>query len=179
MEIKETAIDSEKYKLLYEYQKSQFEIAKNHYSKLEDKASKYLTFLGIVITAYTLISKFYLFDYKINDAKNWLYYIIFIYICITFYLLCDCARTLFNCLKVEDLSRPSSSKTMIDYIEANNRNTVYLGLSHHFKASIESYHEKNKIKSDLLKQSHEKISLSSGSLAIVIVLIFINKFIFE
>lgn len=25
-------IDSEKYKLLYEYQKNQFEIAKNHYS---------------------------------------------------------------------------------------------------------------------------------------------------
>ncbi len=88
-------IDSEKYKLLYEYQKNQFDIVKNHYSKLEDKASKYLTFLGIVITAYTLMSKFYIFDYQVNEPTTLIYYIIFIYIGITFYLLCDCSSTLF------------------------------------------------------------------------------------
>ena len=170
-------IDSEKYKLLYEYQKNQFEIAKNHYAKLEDKASKYLTFLGIVITAYTLMSKFYIFDYQINEPTTLIYYIICIYIGITFYLLCDCSSTLFQCLKVEEVSRPSGSQIMIDYIEENERNIVYKGLAHHYKDSIESYLEKNEIKANLLKLSYEKIRLCSSSLVVMIILIFIRKFI--
>lgn len=170
-------IDSEKYKLLYEYQKNQFDIVKNHYSKLEDKASKYLTFLGIVITAYTLMSKFYIFDYQINEPTDFIYYIIFTYIGITFYLLCDCSATLFKCLKVEDVSRPSGSQLMIDYIEENERNSVYRGLAHHYKESIESYLEKNELKANLLRLSYEKIRLCSSSLVVMIVLIFIRKFI--
>lgn len=175
--IQKKEVDSEKYKLLYEYQKNQFDIAKNHYSKLEDKASKYLTFLGIVITAYTLMSKFYIFDYQIDAPKSFSYYFIFLYIGTTFCLLCDCSATLFKCLKVEDVSRPSGSQMMIDYIENNERNSVYKGLAQHYKETIESYLEKNEIKANLLKKSYEKIRLCSTSLVFMIILIFIIKFI--
>lgn len=171
-------IDSEKYKLLYEYQKNQFEIAKNHYSKLEDKASKYLTFLGIVITAYTFISKFYIFDYPEIGTKNFFYYIVLLYVGTTFYTLCDCSGTLFKCLRVEDVSRPSGSQEMIDYIENNERNSVYRGLAQHYKESIESYLIKNKIKSELLQKSYEKIRLASSSLVLTITLIFLLKLFF-
>jgi len=52
---KNMAVDKDKYKALYEYQKAQFDDEKTRYSKLEDKATKYLTSLTIVISAYILI----------------------------------------------------------------------------------------------------------------------------
>ena len=42
-------VDISKYAALYEYQKNQFSIVKGHYEKLEDKATKYLTYLSIFI----------------------------------------------------------------------------------------------------------------------------------
>ena len=59
-------VDISKYAALYEYQKNQFSIVKGHYEKLEDKATKYLTYLSIFITAFSLLAKYYFIDTNIK-----------------------------------------------------------------------------------------------------------------
>ena len=52
----------ELYKVLCEYQKTQFEDEKTQYFKLEDKSSKYLTFLNIFIPLYIFCFTYFLKD---------------------------------------------------------------------------------------------------------------------
>ena len=65
-------LDKDSYKALFEYQTKQLDLIKARYAGLENKASKYLTFISLIIAAISIFSKQYLFD---NVDKNTLYYI--------------------------------------------------------------------------------------------------------
>ena len=80
-------VDISKYAALYEYQKNQFSIVKGHYEKLEDKATKYLTYLSIFITAFSLLAKYYFIDTNIK-APFFLTCLTSLYLALTFIFVC-------------------------------------------------------------------------------------------
>ncbi|MDV2468430.1 hypothetical protein QR674_05485 [Acinetobacter chinensis] len=63
-------VDREKYKALYEYQKTQFEDEKSRFGKLEDKSAKYLTALTVAITAYVFIIR-WVFEWTVLPEHHY------------------------------------------------------------------------------------------------------------
>ena len=125
-------VDLTKYEALYDYQKNQFTVVKSHYEKLEDKAIKYLTYLSIFITAFSLLAKYYFIDQKL-EAPIILIYLTSFYFALTFVLVCLASGKLFSCLKVQEVFQVNSGEEMINYFQEHKIATVYLGLSHHYK----------------------------------------------
>lgn len=169
-------IDISKYAALYEYQKNQFSIVKAHYEKLEDKATKYLTYLSIFITAFTLLAKYYFIDTNIKASFLLICFTSF-YLALTFIFVCLASGKLFSCLQVKEVFQVNTSEEMIDYFQNHKIATVYLGLAHHYKDVIKSYTEKNDEKANLLHKAFEYIQLAGASLIIVIILIILGKFL--
>ena len=167
-------LDLEKYKALYEFQKNQFDTIKAHYSKLEDKAIKYLTYTTVFITAFSLIAKYYLIDQEVRP-NIYIFLLTSFYIGLTFIFLCLAIGKIFSCLQVKELFRVNTTEGMIDYFENNSRGTVYLGLAHHYKDVIKSYSEVIDEKADLLQQAFKNIRDAGGSLIIVIILVILSK----
>jgi len=167
-------VDLKKYEALYDYQKNQFAVVKSHYEKLEDKAIKYLTYLSIFITAFSLLAKYYFIDQKL-EVQIILIYLTSFYFALTFILVCLASGKLFSCLKVQEVFQVNSGEEMINYFQEHKIATVYLGLSHHYKDVIKTYTEKNNEKAELLKSAFEYIKLAGASLIIVIILIILGK----
>ena len=90
-------LDLEKYKALYDFQKYQFDTIKAHYSKLEDKAIKYLTYTSVFITAFSLIAKYYLIDQEVIP-NVYIFTLTSFYIGLTFIFLCLAIGKIFSCL---------------------------------------------------------------------------------
>ena len=59
-----------KYKFLCEYQKLQFEDEKSQYFKLEDKSSKYLSFLNLFIPLYSFCFSYFFKRYSRKLLAN-------------------------------------------------------------------------------------------------------------
>lgn len=166
-------VDKEKFKTLYEYQRHHFDIVKSHYEKLEDKATKYLTYVSIFITAFSLLAKYYFIDETVKP--NIFFYFTSFYSLLTFILLCQAFDKLFSCLQVKEVFQVNTSSEMIKYFEDNKRESVYLGLAHHYKNVIQSYIEKNNEKAELLQDSFRYIKNAGGSLVVMIVLVILGK----
>ena len=169
-------VDISKYAALYEYQKNQFSIVKGHYEKLEDKATKYLTYLSIFITAFSLLAKYYFIDTNIK-APFFLTCLTSLYLALTFIFVCLASGKLFSCLQVKEVFQVNTDDQMIDYFQNNKIATVYLGLAHHYKKVISSYTEKNDEKANLLHKAFDYIQLAGAILVIVIILIILGKFL--
>lgn len=167
-------VDIAKYEALYEYQKNQLAVVKSHYEKLEDKAIKYLTYLSIFITAFSLLAKYYFIDEEIK-VPIFLISLTSLYFSLTFIFVCLASGKLFSCIQVKDVFQVNTSEEMIAYFQENKIATVYLGLAHHYKDVISTYTEKNHEKAKLLQNAFEHIRLAGASLVIVIILIILGK----
>ncbi|AYY91205.1 MULTISPECIES: hypothetical protein [Acinetobacter] len=167
------AVDKDRYKALYEYQKAQFDDERTRYSKLEDKAAKYLTFLTIIISAYILlVSKF------INTSNNiycLTYAIIIFFVILTFFSFCGAWFSIFKSLRLQEVKKMPSDGELIEFFESNELPSVYLGLAENYSEAIEWYRIKNHDKTTLMQQGYKEIFHTAIFFIISILLIFLTQ----
>jgi hypothetical protein len=170
---KNMAVDKDKYKALYEYQKAQFDDEKTRYSKLEDKATKYLTSLTIVISAYILIVG------KFIGASNTIfcltYALIIFFIVLTFLSFCSAWFSIFNSLKLQEVKKMPSDHHLIEYFLDNELPTIYWDLAEKYDEAIKWYRNKNHDKTVLMQQGYNEIIHSGIFFVISIFFIFLTK----
>lgn len=154
------AYDREKYKTLYEYQKDQFDDEKQRYSKLEDKATKFLTALTIVISTYTLIVGKFLesLPTDINAFLKWSCYIL---IFLTFLCFCSAWSFIFRTLKLRDVPKMPSDKATIEYFLDNHLESIYWDRAEKYSEAINMYRNQNKEKTDLISNAYRDIAFAS------------------
>lgn len=168
-------VDVEKYKLLFEYFKNQYEIAMQSYHKLEDKAAKYVTLLTILITAYSLIAKTIFLDTEI--VCKWYYFILYFLMLLTLMAIGSAWRYVFNCISLNQVRRMPNEQTIVDWVNENTRAGVYLGLVSNYQECIKVYEDHNKTRTENLNNAFKEIKFSGlvfgGSLLYLLTIKFI------
>ena len=169
-------LDVEQYKAVYEYQQKQFEQAKNQSIRLDDKASKYLTFTALIITAISLFAKQYFFDTKADDYSI-LFYLILTSIILSLFSLITIARFLFLCLRVNEVEKLSSKLEMVEYWLDNPKESVYYELSKQLSGIIDKYDSANEFKVQNLNKAFDEIKFCGLLLLGSVILIAIEVII--
>lgn len=165
-------LDKDSYKVLFEYQTKQLDLIKARYAGLENKASKYLTFISLIIAAISIFSKQYLFD---NVDKNTLYYIILALIILTFLSLCSIARFLFQVLKVESVGKLDTSKDTLKLFVDHKIEHVYYNLSKRIVEVVDLYEAGCSVKVDYLKRAFSEIKFCGLLFILTVILIIIDS----
>lgn len=145
--------DKDTYKALYDFQIKELDNVRAHHSRLEDKASKYLTFTSIIIAALSLFLKQYLFD----SGNSGLSYILVVLLMLaTFISLCCIARFLFHVVEVGNVGKLDTSEEMIKLFATQDLPVVQYNLSKDLSKIIEMYEINNSNKIDYLKKAFKE-----------------------
>lgn len=170
-------------KALYEYFQKLVEHEKNRFQKLEDKASKFLTMISVIITAFLVV---------INNFSNNLVSLCSLSIALQFYqvILIILLIFLFSSLSVSWLyllrilkpkttrHLPSTQETINAYVQnANRLNEIYEDNAKKMKEVIDEYKSANKIKATFLEKAYQYISISGVLFVIIIPLSIIYKYL--
>lgn len=165
-------LDKDSYKALFEFQNKQLDIIKARYAGLENKASKYLTFISIIIAAISIFAKQYLFD---NDNKEFFYYLVLILVLITFCSLCNIARNLFYVIRVETVGKLDTSIDAINLFVHHDLSHVYYNQSKKISEIIDLYEEGCATKVIFLKKAFEEIKTCGILFILTVIFIIIDS----
>ncbi|EPF72573.1 hypothetical protein GCM10025882_31990 [Acinetobacter gyllenbergii] len=165
-------LDKDSYKALFEYQTKQLDLIKARYAGLENKASKYLTFISLIIAALSIFSKQYLFD---NSSKGGLYCFIVVLIVLTFFSLCSIARFLFQALRVESVAKLDTGIETVKLFVEHEISHVYYNLSKKIVEVIDLYEAGCLIKVDYLKRAFSEIKFCGIMFILTVILIIIDS----
>jgi len=166
-------VDTEKYKFLFEYQKSLYEEEINRYRRLEEKAMKYLSVITFSMGAYIFLVRWAI-D-KILPPNNLLEYLIIISIIFTFLCFISSWSLVFRAIQLSNIIKMPSNNDIIEYFKENAKETVYLGLSRKYSEAIieiEKYYNK---KLNFVQKSYTDIAGTVWALSISVILIFIKQ----
>lgn len=165
-------VDREKYKVLYEYQKTQYDDEKLRYSRLDEKATKYLTSLAFLTTVYTFIVGNYLKD--LDKFLGCLKYLSIISISLTFILFFIAWWYLFKVLKSEKSARLPTNDSLVDSFHNHSLESNLVHLSELYSTLIDMYRDISIIKSLSLSKGYNWIKCSYISMGCSLFLIFIS-----
>lgn len=164
---KEVELNSENLKFLYEYLSKQYEHVKAQTARLDDKATKYLTFVTIVMATIGIISRYYFYEIS---SYSFMSTIPVIFLCVSFALILHISRYLLLVLKVADVNKFSGQKEMNDYIKTNSIDNVYQGLSEDLSTIIQSYDRSLVNKKKFLEKSYGATTI----LGIILILLLLS-----
>ncbi|KAB0653907.1 hypothetical protein F7P73_05200 [Acinetobacter bohemicus] len=165
-------IDREKYKILYEYQKTQYDDEKLRYSRLDDKATKYLTSLAFLTTVYTFIVSNYFKD--LDKFLGCLKYLSILSIGITFILFFIAWGYLFKVLKSEKSARLPTDNSIVESFHNHSLESNLVHISELHSQLIDMYREISIIKNLKLSKGYDWIKRSYISMGFSLFLIFIS-----
>lgn len=167
IEDKEAELHSEKLKFMYEFQCEQYDIAKSQTARLDDKATKYLTFVAVVMATLGIISRYYFFEiYKYN-----IFSIASVaFLGLAFLLILNISRLLFSSLKVMEVFKLPTGVNINEYIMTNKLDKVYEGLSSDLSEINKSYEISLKNKKEILEKAYQ----STAILGFILVLLLIS-----
>ncbi|PCJ31712.1 MAG: hypothetical protein COA90_05465 [Gammaproteobacteria bacterium] len=166
------AVDIEKYKLLYEFQQEQFASERQRFTRLEDKSIKYLTSISIAITLYILLIR-WAFE-KIVPPSDFLGWLTVCSVAITFLAISSAWSFIFQSIKLQNLIKMQSDKTMIEYFKINKREVVYLGLAKKYSEATEKIEIEIEKKLKYINKGYAEIVFSAWCFFISTILIFIK-----
>ncbi|WP_284115679.1 hypothetical protein [Acinetobacter pittii] len=165
-------LDKDSYKALYEYQTKQLDLIKSRYARLEDKASKYLTYISLIVAALSIFAKEYLFG---AQPKGILFYIVIFLIILNFFSLCAIARFLFQAIRVESVAKLDTGLETVRLFVEHELPHVYYNLSKRIVEVIDLYEEGCKIKVGYLKRAFSEIKFCGIMFIITVILIIIDS----
>lgn len=172
-DVEKLNLEKDKYKFLYEYSRAGFEDELQRFINIENKTAKFLSFLSIIIVSYTLMLRFY--SDLIFPIESFLQWIAIVSILVTYIGLISSWSGLFRSLVLLKMPRLPLERSTVEFIEANDLDTVYYHLS---LASVNAFEEAKKgnaIKSKLLKVGSNDIAFSMWALCISALTIFLVK----
>ena len=169
------AIDSEKYKALYEFQKSQFEEERDRYRRLEDKSVKYLTSITIAMTGYILLLRWTLSEVVPPTSINsWVVVILMI---MTLAAMASSWSFVFRSIKLQSLIKMQSNDEIINYFKNNKKETVYLGLARKYTDAIALINDEYTEKLNNVRKAYSEITFSAWLLLASLISIIIHYWI--
>lgn len=167
----EQKVDSDKFEFLYDYKCLHLSILRDDYKELENKATKYLTFITFVLTIVTFLFRSYIIEP--DTTKGILYYLslalLFIYVISVFPPL----RQLFLCIKISKLGDLPVDGVR-QYFLDHSKETVYLGMSDRLDQIIDIYKKINLEKAGYLKNAFKEIKTCSIIFLLFIITFFAN-----
>ena len=166
------AVDSEKFKELYLFQKSQFEDEINRFNRLEDKAVRYLGSLTIAVSAFVIIVRWG--AEKFIPPTNILEWVTVILISITLVAVVSAWSCVFCALQLQTLIKLNSDESMINYFKENKKETVYLGLAQRYSESCLKVAAEYEKKLKHVRKGYKEIIFAGWCFIISLVLIFSN-----
>lgn len=169
------AIDSEKYKTLYEFQKEQFKESRERYGKLEDKSVKYLTSITIAVTGYILLLRWTLEEViPPTSLSSWVIVILMVF---TLVAMASAWSLVFRSIKLQKLIKMQSNDEMIDYFKKNTKEVVYLGLAKKYKEAIQLTNIEYNEKLNYVRKAYSDIAFSGWLLLASLTSIIIHYWI--
>ncbi|MEO3355767.1 hypothetical protein [Acinetobacter haemolyticus] len=161
----------EKYKVLFDFYKSEADAQRNEYFKYEDKASKYLTALTILSTILLFVMKDVIFQLTF-DLFSFVIFSAFAFTSISF---AASWRFIFMVLKTQGIKSFPYDNENIEYFDNNNLDVFYYSMSKQYVEVIESYKTAILEKANYLERAFREIKVSGLLLVFLLTLIFIDK----
>lgn len=177
------SVNLDAYKAMYEYFQKQLEHEKNRLKNFEDKATKFITMISIIITAYTFIITNFVSknrDLANLDKPSQVFTIIMLVLFIFLFLSLGKAWIcLLNTFRLKQtVHMPSNQETIDLFINySNNLHDVYHFLSDKIIEVIEAYKKANDSKINLLSKADTYISVSAYLFAMIVPLSAIYKYV--
>ncbi len=162
-----------KLEILYEYQTKQFDHAKAHSARLDDKASKYLNFATVMIAILSIIAKAYIVDIKCPSFLAFSTLVIF-FIFLSFIQISLVIRHLFMTLKITKVGKLSSDKKMQSFMKTNKIENIYDELSEDLGAIVEIYEISNAEKVSQLEKAYSHMVQAGYILLLLMVFIMFD-----
>ncbi|MEE3914968.1 hypothetical protein V2I80_25765 [Pseudomonas viridiflava] len=162
-------VDLEKYKILYEHQKNQFEKEVERFRRLEEKATKYFGSMTIAVGAYLFLVRWAV--ESLPPAKNLIDWLVMASIAVTFASFMSSWSFSFRATKLSDIIRMPSDTALIGYFSDNLRGTVLLGLSRRYSEAIVEIEKIYKYKLYLVRKTYSEIKFTAWSLTVSVTLI--------
>jgi hypothetical protein len=166
-------VDLEKYKLLYEYQKDQFEKEIERFRRLEDKATKYLSSMTIAMGAYLFLARWAIEN--TIPPKGPIEWCVVISMISTFVAFMSSFSFFLRTTNLSGIVKMPADSALIDYFHENQRPTVLLGLSKKYADGVARMEESYEIKLGFVKKTYSEIVFTAWSLSISVAFIFIRQ----
>ncbi|NTZ75309.1 hypothetical protein FCI59_28840 [Pseudomonas protegens] len=166
-------VDLEKYKILYEHQKNQFEKEVERFRRLEEKATKYFGSMTIAVGAYLFLVRWAV--ESLLPPKNLIGWLVIFSIILTFVSFLSSWSFSFRATKLSDIIRMPSDTALIEYFSDNLRGTVLLGLSRRYSEAIIEIEKAYRDKLYLVIKTYSEITFTAWSLTISVALISASR----
>ncbi|MBN6535102.1 hypothetical protein JZM39_04845 [Acinetobacter pittii] len=162
---------TERYKILFDLYKSEYETLRNEYYKSEDKASKYLTSLTVLSGILLVLFKDVIIDFHLNILT-------FAQITLLVFLILSLSaswRFIFMVLKPFELKSFPFTQEGISYFNSVKPDVFYYSMTIQYVEVIDSYKTAIEFKNSYLKKAFSEIKVSGILLLILLSVIFIDK----
>ena len=165
---------NEKYEFLYQYAKSSFDDELTRFRNIEDKASKFIGLLSIMIVGYTAIIRFSGSVFFPPETK--LQWTSLVVIGLTFVTLVSSWSLLFRSLRFIEMPRlPLDPKYIEDFKSKDFATNHYL-LSVTCSDALAQARFSNTKKTKLLRQAYSDMTLSAWLLSVSLLLLTITSY---
>lgn len=164
-----TDIDLEKFKILYEYQKNQFEKEIERYRRLEEKATKYFASMTIAVGGYLFLARWAVEN--IVPPKFLFDWLVVISMAITFISFMSSWSFSFRATRLSNIIKMPSDESFIEFFLDNDRGAVLLALSSRYSEAIIEIEKKYKDKLSLVRKSYSEITFTAWALSVSVILI--------
>jgi high-affinity K+ transport system ATPase subunit B len=158
----------DKYKILYEYQKAQFDDEKNRFSKIEDKATKFLTTLSFFIPLFIFFST-KIFE-KIDSSNCFFYWIIVFIITLILFSASSAWWAILRSMRLIDSMRMPTQKIREELFNKNSLDTCYVELSELYSNMVDMYRRLNTDKTEFIKLAYNEILFTAGFFLLLVIL---------
>ncbi len=166
-------MSTENYKLLYEISKKAMEDEIERIKKLDEKASKLLTVVGIVIVAFTaLIKEAADFNFECHLYVKILFWFM---AGLSYLVLIYSWGVLLAVFKLMDVAKLPLNNETFDFFENESLITCYWALAKKCKESVDLNSENIGFKIRKLNLAYENIQFSAWCVSITLIIIFLTK----
>lgn len=155
---------NDKYAFLYEFTKGAFEGELQRYKNIEEKASKYMGFISILVVAYTAILRFSIgLFFPVDSALKWVavFLIVFSYISII-----SAWSLLFRAVRFLEMPRIPCDAQTLEEFKKYSLPTMHLSLSKTCIDAKEKAREVNSSKVGLLVKAHNDIGVCTWAITL-------------
>ncbi|WP_025094569.1 hypothetical protein [Acinetobacter soli] len=166
---------SDKYKVLFDFYKMEYEALRNEYYKVEDKASKYLTSLTVLSGILLVLFKEIIHDFQCTFLST----IQVLILCMLILSLSASWRFIFMVLRPVEVKSFPYNQEGIDYFDKVELDSFYYSMSINYVDLISSYKAAIENKTNFLKRAFSEIKFSGLVLLIFLSVIFADNVFFS
>ena len=165
--------ENKSYEALYKYSKEVYEEELKKFSRIDDKATKFLAILTALVGGYSLLGR-QIFSDIIPPHNNYDWFslisglLVFIGLIVTGVLI-------FRVIKLADLKKVDLSNEMLVYFKDNNINSIHEGLSWNYKESYEHNLKATEKKTRLLTVGYYSIGVTIAFFILFVISNVVNE----